>query len=105
MENPLEKLSKINGYSFDWIPTKDKEDKDVHTNEGRDIGIIAQEIEEVLPELCITRDNGYKAVKYEKITPLLIECIKEQQEKIEDLEERFNKQQEQINFLLNLCKK
>ena len=80
IENPLVKLDKINGYTFDWIPTKD-----VHSNVGRDIGVIAQEIEEVLPEITVTRDNGYKAVKYEKIVPLLIECIKEQQKQIDEL--------------------
>ena len=57
----------------------------VHGNEGHDVGVIAQEIEEVLPEVVTTRDNGYKAVKYEKIVPLLIEAIKEQQEQIEEL--------------------
>ena len=112
IENPLDKLHKINGYSFDWISTKDSNNKDAHTNEGHDIGVIAQEIEEVLPEICITRNNGYKAIRYEKITPLLIEGIKEQQkqiqsqqEKINYLEEQLKKQQEQINLLLNLCKK
>jgi hypothetical protein len=53
--------------------------KDVHT--GKDIGVIAQEIEAVLPELVVERDNGYKAVKYEKLVALLIEGIKDQQNK------------------------
>jgi hypothetical protein len=80
IKNPINKLEKINGYSFDWV-----ENKDVHNNEGKDYGIIAQEIEEILPELVITRDNGYKAVKYEKIIPLLIEAIKELNEEIKIL--------------------
>jgi hypothetical protein len=54
---------------------------DVHANPQR----MAQEIEEVLPEVVITRDNGYKAVKYEKIVPLLIQCIKELKDEIRDL--------------------
>ena len=49
------------------------------------MGVIAQEIEEVLPEVVHARDNGYKAVKYEKIVPLLIQAIKEQQQQIEEL--------------------
>jgi hypothetical protein len=53
--------------------------QDVHT--GKDIGVIAQEIEAVLPELVVERDNGYKAVKYEKLVALLIEGIKDQQNK------------------------
>ena len=46
---------------------------------------MADEIEEVMPELVNDRDNGYKGVKYEKIVPLLIECIKEQQVQINQL--------------------
>jgi hypothetical protein len=78
IENPLEKISSLNGYSFDWNNKQE-------TYTGRDYGVIAQEVEEVLPEIVTTRDNGYKAVKYEKLVPLLIEAIKEQQKEIEDL--------------------
>ena len=80
LEDPLLKLDKINGYTFEWLPKEG-----IHSNEGRDIGVIAQEIEEIIPEITTTRENGYKAVKYEKIVPLLIECIKEQQTQIEGL--------------------
>ena len=84
IENPLEKILKIGGYEFDW---NDKQE----VYEGHDIGIIAQEIEEILPEIVTTRDSGYKAVKYEKIVPLLIEGIKEQQQQINELKELVNK--------------
>jgi hypothetical protein len=47
--------------------------------------VVAQEVEEVLPELVATREDGYKAVKYEKIVSLLIEAIKELKEEIEEL--------------------
>ena len=57
----------------------------IHENVGHDIGVIAQEIEAVLPEIVTTRDNGYMAVKYEKIVPLLIQAIKELQQEIIDL--------------------
>jgi hypothetical protein len=77
---PLSKLSQLGGYTFDWIPKEG-----IHSHEGRDVGVIAQEVEEVLPEVTTTRDNGYKAVKYEKIVPLLIECIKAQQSQIDEL--------------------
>jgi hypothetical protein len=85
LDNALDKINKINGVEFDWIEGKDKHGNSVHSNEGHDIGVIAQEIEEVLPEVVTTRDNGYKAVKYEKIVPLLIQAIKEQQKQIEEL--------------------
>jgi len=85
IESPLEKLDKIGGYTFDWI-----EKEEVHSNKGRDVGVIAQEIEEVLPEVVTTKENGYKAVKYEKIVPLLIECIKEQQKQIDELKKMID---------------
>ena len=85
LDNALDKIKKINGVEFDWIDGKDEHGNSVHSNEGHDVGVIAQEIEEVLPEVVHTRDNGYKAVKYEKIVPLLIQAIKEQQQQIEEL--------------------
>ena len=84
IQNPLEKIKKIGGYTFEWIPSKG-----IHSNKGDDVGIIAQEVEEIIPEIVTTRDNGYKAVKYEKLTPLLIEAIKELSKKVEYLETRL----------------
>jgi len=85
LDSALDKVLKINGVSFDWKELTEEEKKTIHGNEGHDVGVIAQEIEEVLPEVVTTRDSGYKAVKYEKIVPLLIEAIKEQQKQIEEL--------------------
>ena len=79
ISEPLNKLSKVGGYTFIW---NDKQD----AYKGKDVGVIAQEIEEILPEVVTTRGTGYKAVKYEKIVPLLIESIKELQKKVEDIE-------------------
>ena len=84
IKNPIEKIKKINGVEFDWTPKEG-----VHENEGHDVGVIAQEIEKIIPEIVQTRDNGYKAVKYEKIVPLLIEAIKEQQKQIDELKSKL----------------
>jgi hypothetical protein len=70
----------------------------IHENEGHDIGVKAQEVEMVLPEIVTTRSNGFKAVKYDKIVALLIECIKDQQSQIDE-------QQVQIDELKNIIKK
>jgi hypothetical protein len=85
IDSPLEKISQINGVEFDWI-----EDEPVHGNKGHDIGVIAQEIENILPDAVQTRESGMKAVKYEKVIPLLIEAIKEQQKQIEELKQLLN---------------
>jgi hypothetical protein len=86
ISNSIEIIQQLNGYKFTWIPKKG-----IHENKGKDIGVIAQEVEKVLPEIVVTRDNGYKAVKYEKIIAVLIEAVKELNNKIEILEEKINK--------------
>jgi hypothetical protein len=78
ISDPIEKVKAIGGYEFDW---NDKQP----LHKGHDVGVIAQEIEAILPELVQTRDNGYKAVSYEKIVALLIEAIKDQQSQIDEL--------------------
>ena len=80
----LDILKQVNGYYFDWVPMEG-----VHENEGHDIGVIAQEIEKVLPEVVTTRENGYKAVKYEKLVALLIQTNKELLARVEALEAKI----------------
>jgi len=81
INNSLEKVGQLKGYEFDW---NDKQE--VHS--GHDVGVIAQEVEKVVPEIVETRKhNGYKAVKYEKLVPLLINAINELKEEIEELKD------------------
>ena len=78
IDNPLEKVMKISGNTFSWNENS--------RNSGDGIGVIAQEVEELgLPEVVTTRESGYKAVKYEKLVPLLIEAIKELKHEIDEL--------------------
>ena len=79
----VEKVEAINGVSFDWIPMEG-----VHVHSGHDVGVIAQEVEKVLPELVTTRDNGYKAVKYDKLTAVLIQAVKELSDRVKTLENK-----------------
>jgi len=85
ISNPLQKINQIGGYSFVW----NEEKQDIY--KGTDYGVIAQEIEEILPELVDTRENGYKAVKYDKLVSLLIEGIKDLSKQVEELKEKINK--------------
>ena len=92
IKSPLEKISKISGVSFNW------NDKQSAYEAGKkDYGVIAQDVEEVLPELVTTRENGYKAVRYEKIVSLLIEATKAQQTQIEDLRNQVNELTQKLN--------
>ena len=84
IENSIDKIKMIGGYEFDWN-SKSK------NNHGHDVGVIAQEIEEVLPELVGTRSDGFKGVKYEKLTALLIQANKELIERVEELESKLKK--------------
>jgi hypothetical protein len=67
----LDKIDQISGVEYDWNSDLQS------TYTGHDVGVLAQEIEKILPEAVTTREDGYKAVKYEKIIPLLIQAIKE----------------------------
>lgn len=75
----LEKISAISGYEYEW----NEELQSSYT--GRDTGVIAQEIETVCPLAVKTKSDGYKAVCYEKLIPLLIESIKELTEEVNKL--------------------
>ena len=79
---PLEKVLSISGVTFNW-----SEDSYEHLS-GPDIGVIAQNVETVIPEVVATRQDGYKAVRYEKLVPLLIEAIKSQEARIKYLEDK-----------------
>ena len=84
INNALEKVSQIRGVTF---TRNDQEDK-----EKRHAGVIAQEVEKVLPEVVVEGNDGIKSVAYGNLVGLLIEAIKEQQESIKG-------QQKQINTL------
>jgi hypothetical protein len=78
--DPLNKLSKLSGYTFD------------RTDTGiRQAGLIAQEVEQVLPEVVFTNDDGIKGVAYGNLVSLLVESIKAQQEEIVDLKNTVNR--------------
>ncbi len=70
-------LRELRGINFNW--------KDDAQNTDIQIGLIAQEVEKVLPELVSTDSEGYKSIAYGKLTAVLVEAIKEQQRQIEAL--------------------
>ena len=80
----LLKLENISGNTYDWK----NEFEYIHGFKGNDVGVIAQEIQKILPEAVRERENGYLGVNYEKIIPLLIQSIKELSVKVKDLENK-----------------
>lgn len=91
IENALTKLDQIRGVTFDWTEEEIQRrgGEDNYFVRKSDIGVIAQEIEAVIPEAVATRPDGYKAVRYELIIPLLIESLKSQQEQINSLKKQL----------------
>lgn len=80
---PLDIVSRLRWVTFDW-----------KTDKKEDVWFIAQEVEQVLPQLVDTPTvsswESYKSVKYANITPVLVEAIKEQQKQIDELKKEIN---------------
>jgi hypothetical protein len=85
IENALDKVKSLTGVEFDWKP----EYKHAHGYEGHDTGIIAQQVQEVIPSAVRTNDTGFLAVRYEKLIGLLIEANKELAARVEELEKKL----------------
>ncbi|MDA7717003.1 tail fiber domain-containing protein [bacterium] len=107
LEGSLEKVMKLQGVYFNWKRQiiKKTGDKEVNIAEGlpkgRQLGFIAQEVEQVIPEIVHSAKDGYKSLEYHTMTALLVEAIKEQQSQIRLLEEKIsglnNKMEEDLD--------
>ena len=101
IENAIDKVKKIRGVTFDWVDNITSE-YDFHPASMHEHGVIAQEIQEVIPDAVVTApfngnyarrsgtDHNFLTVDKDKIVPLLIEAIKEQQQQIEKLKEMID---------------
>ncbi len=95
VSSPLEKISQLKGVSFEW---KNPEESDIeHHPQGKDIGVIAQDVEKVFPELVhnikVTDKNGaevtLKKVNYAGLVGVLIEAVKELKQENKKLREQL----------------
>ncbi|MBL0357157.1 MAG: tail fiber domain-containing protein [Chitinophagaceae bacterium] len=87
ISSPLEKLLLLNGVEYEM---RAEEFPGNHFTPGRQIGLIAQNVEKIIPD-AVNEKDGYKGVDYARLVPLLIEAIKEQQKEIELLKSRINR--------------
>tara|TARA_B100000073_G_C23666337_1_gene546711 strand:- start:515 stop:982 length:468 start_codon:yes stop_codon:yes gene_type:complete len=94
IENALFKVNQIAGYEFDW----NEKSHQIQQDKGHDVGLVAQEVEKVLPEVIQIREDGIKAIAYEKVVPLLVESVKE-------LSQKVDKQSKEIKRLKVLVRK
>ncbi len=88
LQMSLEKVERLAGVSYEW---KTEKYAGKGFREGRQIGLIAQEVEKVFPELVQTDSDGYKGVAYDKLVPVLIEAVKEQQKEMRDKDARIER--------------
>ncbi|MBL0336701.1 MAG: tail fiber domain-containing protein [Chitinophagaceae bacterium] len=86
IDHPLEKLQILNGVTYNY---RQDEFPDMKFPDATQVGLIAQEVEKVFPQLVFTDDKGYKAVDYVKLLPLLIEALKEEKVEREKLQKRI----------------
>jgi len=79
IESALDKVKKLQGVTFDW------KESDSMLDIKEDIGFIAQDVKEIVPELVRENSNGLLSMRHQGIAPILLEAIKEQQKQIDDL--------------------
>lgn len=88
LKSSLDKVINLKGVSYSL---KADNDNTKSLARGRDIGLIAQDVEAVIPEVVHTDSNGYKSLSYDRLVPVLVEAIKEQQQIIKRLETEVGK--------------
>jgi hypothetical protein len=98
ISNSLNLIKKLEGKTYYW---KQKEFPDWQFQSGKQYGFIAQEIEKILPSIVLTdsTSNHYKAVDYSRLSPILVEAVKEQQNIIDSLKQNLQKQDLQLQQL------
>ena len=90
LASPLDKVKSLDGIEFNWDDEflKRRGGEDGFFVRKHDVGVIAQQVQKVLPEAVAKRPDGFLGVQYEKLIPLLLEAIKELSDKVEVLENR-----------------
>jgi len=96
LPNALRTVEALRGVRYNW---KTDEFADRDFPRGEQIGLIAQEVQKVVPQAVVPMTDGYLAVDYSRLVPLLIEGIKEQQKQIATQQEQIDKQGKKINEL------
>jgi hypothetical protein len=86
IKGSLDKIGEIRGVEFDW----NEEAPGWARERGHDVGVIAQEVQKVVPEIVVERKSGYLGVDYKRLVPLLIESVKELKQEVEDLKKKVN---------------
>ena len=92
----LSRIVNLNPVKYEW---RKDEFPEIKFDSGDQIGLIAQEVEKVFPELVKTDANGFKAVAYDKLSVILVKGMKEQQQQIDELKQIILEMREEIASL------
>jgi hypothetical protein len=92
IDNALGKLRGISGVMFDWTDAyiESQGGEDGYFMRKHDTGVIAQDVEKVLPEVVATKVDGFKAVQYEKLAGIIIQAINELADQVEELKKKLD---------------
>jgi uncharacterized coiled-coil protein SlyX len=96
IDNPLDKISKLTGYTFEWTKDSPYRNTPEIVNRIQDAGLIAQDVEEVLPEIVRTTKESLKTVNYDGIIALHTEGIKELIKQNQELLERIKQLEQKL---------
>ena len=101
LESSLDKISNLQGVSYEW---KTDEYPDFGLMEGKQIGLVAQDVKKEIPELVSEDKDGYKAISYTKLTAVLVEAVKELKSENQTQRKLLEKQQVEIEELRSMIK-
>ena len=89
--NALETIMSLQGVTYEW--------KDESMNRGTQLGLIAQDVEKVIPFIVATDNEGYKSLQYSVMVALLIEGVKDQQSEIDELKARMKEMEKELEAI------
>ena len=84
IEEPIYKLRQLKGVEYEW-----NNKQDTYPSGSLDSGIIAQDVQKVLPQLVKEKEDGYLGVRHDRLVGLLVEAIKDQQDQIDEMKEQI----------------
>lgn len=97
IQRASDKISEIGGYSYLF---RTEEYPERNYSRDRQLGLMAQEVERILPEAVFKTSNGTKAIRYSMLIPVLVEAHKEQSKKIKSQEQRIKRLEEKLDLII-----
>ncbi len=80
---------------------KKEEFPELNFTEGTQVGLIAQDLENIFPQLVSTDNNGYKGIAYDKLSAILVQAVKEQQQQIDSQQQQIDELKGMVKVLMN----